>query len=91
MAKSNDKKSPVFLGFILSLLLHGTLIIIIVFRGFNSPASIKKADIISGRIVTLGNAGAPGLPKASRTVQKTTKQVQKKPVPKPQKTEKPKK
>jgi len=91
MAKSNDKKSPVFLGFILSLLLHGTLIIIIVFRGFNSPASIKKADIISGRIVTLGNTGSPGLPKSSRTVQKAIKQVQKKPVPKPQKTEKPKK
>lgn len=60
MAKSKDKRSPILVGFVLSLLLHCTLIVIILFRGFNSPASVKKPSVISGRIVTLDNFKTPG-------------------------------
>lgn len=49
----NKSKSPVFVGFILSFLLHISLVIIILFWGFNTPASIKKPEFITGRIVTI--------------------------------------
>lgn len=90
MPKSKDNKSPLFRYFIFSLLLHGTLIGLIIFRGFDSPATIKKPDMISGRIITLANNGATGSSKSVKPEQKTTKQIQKKPVSKPQRAEKPK-
>jgi protein TonB len=80
--KVKKAKSSIFFGFILSLGLHLFLILTILFWGFSTPASIKKPQFISGRLVTLEKATRSG-PKGSSRIKRPSK-------PKPEKVEKPK-
>jgi len=80
--KVKKAKSSIFFGFILSLGLHLFLILTILFWGFSTPASIKKPQFISGRLVTLEKATRSG-PKGSSIIKSPSK-------PKPEKVEKPK-
>jgi len=100
MKRKNKKARPaIFLGFVLSLGLHLFLLITILFWGFNTPtpASIKKPQSISGRLVTLEKATRSG-PKGSSGIKQQSKpKVEKKeikevvkPKPKPKIVEKPK-
>jgi len=97
MKRKNKKAKPaIFFGFVLSLGLHLFLLITIL-----TPASIKKPQSISGRLVTLekatrsGPKGSSGIKQQSKpkVEKKEIKEVVKpkpKPKPKPKIVEKPK-
>lgn len=76
--KVKKAKSSIFYGFVLSLSLHLFLILTILFWGFSTPASIRKPQFISGRLVTLEKATRSG-PKGSSGIKQQSKPKVEKP------------